>query len=840
MWFGVVCFGFIGAGILIGKSYHEWQENPIATSITTHAINDLDFPNVTICPPMDSNTALYHDLVKAGSGNISLGNKKILREAATEIFLIGTHFEYSRNMLGTSYMGNIRQVFQGYHSLPIPYNNANGFEIKMWNLNGTITTPWFGEEYPILGQDKPGKLEYYKEDREFHMVLEFPEDIKKQIGSGSLNLELEVDIREAEGWVEEVLMKNYTFHKTAMDWFQAQDHCQENGGSLVSVISEGVNEAVNNLAGFKKVWVGGKKEFGEWSWSDNSTWGFSLWNSYQPRVGGRGCVISQHGWKDYECELKYPFICQTARIFKGRKQISLTYAQDQIYVSSCHVWYKYKAASQQLLDKWENKRMTGVRFSWRIENPTLIMSASTKEVGRSIQTPGHTSEADQIYEASLVTGYLSQFLVGNGRLVIELDVSMKQSDDIYVSTSYMKSREEKTWSEAKAYCESKGGQLASISSQWEQTMAVEAARGNYVWLGGRRNGSWWQWLDNSTMGFNNWKSDYPKESDYLVMDEDGQWYNYGSDSDKNYFLCKGKTVKFARNNSTRIEFKKQHLSFFPFRVHMKCLAMNRLMSNSTSDKDRMVSTFTLNWFIETSNGTQLTDRLPAKPEDWKQDVPTPTYELKFLSKLVHLSAQLRLQNMTLQEILNKVILRKLQISKTLYKDDKCSLDQIKPKWQEGMISTLISTFETNQTAGSPSDEDIKDGLRLFRALVYCPPKMVFQLYKFIDHLLINESSRTIIQTIVNLFLSGAVTDDYSFILVKKFYDKMASTLDLQYGDVLLATSSNARLENMLRNDWPFFVENTIMVKNCIFESKCNGFQSNFANLGKVFPVYFLS
>ena len=77
----------------------------------THAINDLDFPNVTICPPKDSNTALYHDLVKAGSGNISLGNKQILREAATEIFLIGTHLEYSRSMLGTSYIWGIYDKF---------------------------------------------------------------------------------------------------------------------------------------------------------------------------------------------------------------------------------------------------------------------------------------------------------------------------------------------------------------------------------------------------------------------------------------------------------------------------------------------------------------------------------------------------------------------------------------------------------------------------------------------------------------------------------------------------------------------------------------------------------
>ena len=58
LWFLVVCLGFIASGILIGKSYKDWQENPIATSITTHPINNLDFPIVTVCPPTNSNTAL--------------------------------------------------------------------------------------------------------------------------------------------------------------------------------------------------------------------------------------------------------------------------------------------------------------------------------------------------------------------------------------------------------------------------------------------------------------------------------------------------------------------------------------------------------------------------------------------------------------------------------------------------------------------------------------------------------------------------------------------------------------------------------------------------------------
>ena len=126
----------MGAGMLIGKSYKEWQAHPIATSITTHPIDDLDFPVVTVCPSKDSNTALYHDLVKAGNGTLSEDNKEILRTAAYQIFMEQPHKVYVDKMMATLHMGNIDQMLQGFHSIPKPYKHANGFEVRMWNLIG--------------------------------------------------------------------------------------------------------------------------------------------------------------------------------------------------------------------------------------------------------------------------------------------------------------------------------------------------------------------------------------------------------------------------------------------------------------------------------------------------------------------------------------------------------------------------------------------------------------------------------------------------------------------------------------------------------------------------------
>ena len=55
----------------------------------------------------------------------------------------------------------------------------------------------------------------------------------------------------------------------------------------------------------------------------------------------------------------------------------------------------------------------------------------------------------------------------------------------------------------------------------------------------------------------------------------------------------------------------------------------------------------------------------------------------------------------------------------------------------------------------------------------------------------------------------------------EFYVVLASTLNLDYGNILLATSSNAKLQAVIDNDWPFFTNNTNMVKECLTYSKCD-------------------
>ena len=78
LWTLTVFSGFFAAGLLINNAYIQWGSSPIATTISTHSIATLPFPEVIVCPPKGSNTALNHDLVKVGGRN---ENKEQVKDA---------------------------------------------------------------------------------------------------------------------------------------------------------------------------------------------------------------------------------------------------------------------------------------------------------------------------------------------------------------------------------------------------------------------------------------------------------------------------------------------------------------------------------------------------------------------------------------------------------------------------------------------------------------------------------------------------------------------------------------------------------------------------------------
>ena len=475
IWCLIVCISFTVAAYLINKSYVSWQKSPVATSVTTKSISDLDFPTVTVCPAKGSNTALNYDLMMADNDSLTEQNRDDLKNGVYENIIEKPHQENIQRMLAIANPTNARQMYDGFQTTP-----QAGQRILMWNNNGSIQTPWFGEEY---------NEDFYIKDRQHHMILQFPENLAEQVGTESLVIQLEVDTREEEGWKEEVSYslgsRFHKFFKQTKTWADAESFCKSKGGHLASLRTESdakdMKDDIGNIVG----WIGGsdQEEEGVWKWSDGSSWRFANWrsgfgeNRQEDNGKGKNCAarLGDDTWMDKRCNVKLPFICTLETIVRGKANLSFEYGKDQL-TSSFQVRYYYEATNQTLLESWRDKRMTGFRMSWKIENPPLEMT--TSEIGKSVQTPGLLNDelfdrgsymADRAFKSTLVLSDNVTDQVGDGSLVIELNVVLrengKQSEEY--PKKYKLYRRRKTWRSAEAFCTSEGGNLASIQTEKE-------------------------------------------------------------------------------------------------------------------------------------------------------------------------------------------------------------------------------------------------------------------------------------------------------------------------------------------------------------------------------------
>ena len=193
LWLLVVILAFSGSLYLINNSYSEWQKTPIATNIVTHPLRDLDFPIVTVCPPEDSNTALYPDLMRLDNNSFSDDDRRQLLVSVKKILTTST-MDFAQNVLAVTNPENIESLHKGYQSFPSVYGD-DGFEIKVGGIKGTITSPRFNQSYTE---------NEFKSDRNIHVILDMKLALQNimEYGQGQVVIDIEVDTREEEGWTE--------------------------------------------------------------------------------------------------------------------------------------------------------------------------------------------------------------------------------------------------------------------------------------------------------------------------------------------------------------------------------------------------------------------------------------------------------------------------------------------------------------------------------------------------------------------------------------------------------------------------------------------------------------
>ena len=71
---------------------------------------------------------------------------------------------------------------------------------------------------------------------------------------------------------------------------------------------------------------------------------------------------------------------------KGKSSITFSYILEELTFPAFHVWYRYQAASQQLLDSWQDKRMTGFKLNWYIQDVDGIRVTKTAANGTNTKS----------------------------------------------------------------------------------------------------------------------------------------------------------------------------------------------------------------------------------------------------------------------------------------------------------------------------------------------------------------------------------------------------------------------------------------------------------------------
>ena len=270
-WFLIVVAGFSFSFHLINSSYIEWQASPIATSISTHPISELDFPTVTVCPPEGSNTALNYDLARARNITLTDTERQTLINLAQQMLIdkpSNRHVELARALTDEE---NILELFEDKPSrtflLPYPLrekdrsDNNLGYEILSSQLNGHFQTPGFG-----------GKNSCQKDFDKIHFVLRHPLAAMDKATKND-TLEIEVKVQTNDGWLVQYRggSKYRKYLEPKVHWHEAEELCEDKKGQLASAknLLE-LKEMVPGHAQTNGSWIGGARIGVEklWTWLD--------------------------------------------------------------------------------------------------------------------------------------------------------------------------------------------------------------------------------------------------------------------------------------------------------------------------------------------------------------------------------------------------------------------------------------------------------------------------------------------------------------------------------------------------------------------------------------------
>ena len=159
LWAAIVIFCFCTGFSLIAQAFHSWELSPVITSVDTKPIGQVSFPEITLCPPQGSNTALNIDLVAMEDVELSEDDREKLIEATLTDLYSGSIAKFTEEQSDFHPVEVIKRVYGGRRDLRMAYTRPGSFYDGIWYpdyvtfeatankdgaLAGDYRTPGFG------------------------------------------------------------------------------------------------------------------------------------------------------------------------------------------------------------------------------------------------------------------------------------------------------------------------------------------------------------------------------------------------------------------------------------------------------------------------------------------------------------------------------------------------------------------------------------------------------------------------------------------------------------------------------------------------------------------------
>ena len=150
------------AGYLINNSFADWANSPISTTVSTHPIDELPFPTVTVCPPEGANTGLNYDLMKADKGSLTLEDRQQIQNFTKNLFEDKEAKAFTEELLELINQKNLPALYNSENIQTGSRSSRNKVDIGRAEFyletdtfhydtsmtSGRLTSPWHGRIPP--------------------------------------------------------------------------------------------------------------------------------------------------------------------------------------------------------------------------------------------------------------------------------------------------------------------------------------------------------------------------------------------------------------------------------------------------------------------------------------------------------------------------------------------------------------------------------------------------------------------------------------------------------------------------------------------------------------------